>query len=73
MGPLSQQRGHNVGKPFLNNNLKYIHLHFGMRSKVTTSKKKPYMYDYMMICDLGLQQAMDNTEGETSMADAPAT
>ena len=73
MGPLSQQRGHNVGKPFLNNNPKYIHLHFGMRSKVTTSKKKPYMYDYMMICDLGLQQAMDNTERETSMADAPAT
>ena len=73
MGPLSQQRGHNVGKPFLNNNPKYIHLHFGMRSKVTTSKKKPYMYDYTMICDLGLQQAMDNTERETSMADAPAT
>ena len=31
------------------------------------------MYDYMMICDLGLQQAMDNTERETSMADATAT
>ena len=28
------------------------------------------MYDYTMICDLGLQQAMDNTERETSMADA---
>ena len=31
------------------------------------------MYDYMMICDLGLQQAMDNTECETNMAEAQIT
>ena len=28
IGPLTQQRGHNVSKPFLNDNPKYIHLHF---------------------------------------------
>ena len=73
MGPLSQQRGHYVGKPCLNNIPKYVHLQlFGMRSKVTAGKSKPYMI-ITIICDLGLQQAMDNTERETSMADAPAT